>query len=144
VRLALLGGLVEKMSFFQMAPGSILSTQIPSDRSQYELYEVWFNKIDHIHTYGAAKVDFFFCHFSVFSKMEGTVFYEGNSTFVHKVPKSLYQLGTNHTTMTWLSQNHLRVDHTSIFYIYKVFQNLLVQWMVILMYPYLIKDMKVG
>jgi hypothetical protein len=86
-----------------MAPGSILSTQIPSDRSQYELYEVWFNKIDHIHTYGAAKVDFF-CHFSVFSKMEGTVFYVGISTFVHKVPKPLYQLGTNHTTMTWLSQ----------------------------------------
>ncbi len=27
---------------------------------------------------------------------------------------------------------------------YKVFKNLLVQWMVILMYPYLIKDMKVG
>ena len=34
-----------------MTPGSILSTQIPSDRSQYEPYEVWFNKIDHIHTY---------------------------------------------------------------------------------------------
>ena len=47
----LVGGLVEKMSFFQMAPGSILSTQIPSYRSQYELYEVWFNKIDLIHTY---------------------------------------------------------------------------------------------
>ena len=58
-------GMVDKMSFFQMAPGSILSTQIPLDRSQYELYEVWFNKIDHIHTYGAAKVDLF-CHFSVF------------------------------------------------------------------------------
>ena len=53
-----LGGLVEKMSFFQMTPGSILSTQIPSDRSKYELYEVWFNKIDHIHTYEAVKADF--------------------------------------------------------------------------------------
>ena len=46
----------------------------------------------------------FFCNFSVFSKMEGTVFYVGISIFVHKVPKPLYQLGTNHTTMTWLSQ----------------------------------------
>ena len=34
-----------KNVIFQMAPGSILSTQI--------------HKIDHIHTYGAAKVDFF-------------------------------------------------------------------------------------
>ena len=82
----------------------ILSTQIRLDRSQYELYEVRFNKIDHIHTYGAAKVDFCFGHFSVFSKMEGTVFYVGIRLFEHKVPKPLYQLGTNHTTMTWLSQ----------------------------------------
>ena len=55
-----LGGPVEKMSFFQMAPGSILSTQIHSDRCQYELCEVWFNKIEHIHTYGAVKVNIFF------------------------------------------------------------------------------------
>ena len=58
--LKLIGGPAPKMSFFQMAPGSILSIQIHSDRSQYELYEVWFNKIDHIHTYGAAKVNMFF------------------------------------------------------------------------------------
>ncbi len=51
-----------------MAPGSILSTQIPSDRSQYELYEIWFDKINHIHTYGAAKVDFFFAIFQYFQK----------------------------------------------------------------------------
>ena len=56
----LVGGPVEKMSFFQMAPGSILSTQIHSDRCQYELCEVWFNKIEHIHTYGAVKVNIFF------------------------------------------------------------------------------------
>ncbi len=62
----MVGGPVEKMSFFQMAPGSILSTQIPSDRSKYELYEVWFNKIDHIHTYGTAKLDFFLPFFSIF------------------------------------------------------------------------------
>ena len=37
-----------------------MSPQIHSDRSQYELYEVWFNEIDHIHTYGAAKVNMFF------------------------------------------------------------------------------------
>ena len=42
-----------------MVPGSILSIQIHSDRYQYELCEVWFNKIDHIHTYGAAKVNIF-------------------------------------------------------------------------------------
>ena len=54
-----IGGLVEKMPFFQMAPGSILSTQIHSDRCQYELCEVWFNKIEHIHTYGAVKVNIF-------------------------------------------------------------------------------------
>ena len=54
-----IGGPAQKMSFFQMAPGSILSIQIHSNRSQYELYEVWFNNIDHIHTYGAAKVNIF-------------------------------------------------------------------------------------
>ena len=43
-----------------MAPGSILSTQIHLDRCQYELCEVWFNKIEHIHTYGAVKVNIFF------------------------------------------------------------------------------------
>jgi len=43
-----------------MAPGSILSIQIHSDRAQYELHKVWFNEIDHIHTYGAAKVNMFF------------------------------------------------------------------------------------
>ena len=42
-----------------MSPGSILSTQIHSDRCQYELCDVWFNKIDHIHTYGAIKVNIF-------------------------------------------------------------------------------------
>ena len=48
-----------------MAPGSILSTKIPSDKSQYELYEFWFNKIDHIHTYGAAKVNIVFPGYSM-------------------------------------------------------------------------------
>ena len=93
---------------------------------------------------GAAKVGFF-CNFSVCSKMEGTVFYVGIRTFVHKVPKPLYQLGPNHTTMTWLSQKPPQSgSHFHLIYIYKVFKNLLVQWMVIWMYPYLIKDMKVG
>ena len=48
------------MSFFQMAPKLFLSDQTHSNRCEYELYEVWFNKIDHIHTYGAAKVNMFF------------------------------------------------------------------------------------
>ena len=32
ITLATIGGPVEKMSFFQMAPGPILSTQVHSDR----------------------------------------------------------------------------------------------------------------
>jgi hypothetical protein len=43
-----------------MAPKLFLSDQTHSNRCEYELYEVWFNKIDHIHTYGAAKVIMFF------------------------------------------------------------------------------------
>ncbi len=54
------GGLARKMSFFQMAPKLFLSDQTHSNRCEYELYEVWFNKIDHIHTYVAAKVIMFF------------------------------------------------------------------------------------
>ena len=59
-------GLVGKMPFFQMAPGSILSIQIHLYRSQYELCEVWFNMVDHIHTNGAAKVKIFSSGFSGF------------------------------------------------------------------------------
>ncbi len=55
-----LGGPARKMSFFQMAPKLFLSYQTYSNRCEYELYEVWFNKIDHIHTYVAAKVIMFF------------------------------------------------------------------------------------
>ena len=67
----MVGGPAQKMSFFQMAPGSILSIQIHSNRSQYELYEVWFNNIDHIHTYGAAKVNIFFPECSVVGFLVG-------------------------------------------------------------------------
>ena len=56
----MIGGPAQKMSFFQMAPKLFLSDQTQSNRCEYELYEVWFNKIDHIHTYGAAKVNMFF------------------------------------------------------------------------------------
>ena len=55
----LLGGPVEKMSFFQMAPGSILSTQIPSDRSQYDVYKVLSKKIGWKVSIGGVKVDIF-------------------------------------------------------------------------------------
>ena len=48
------------MTFFQIAPKLFLSDQTHSNMCEYELYEVWFNKIDHIHTYGAAKVIMFF------------------------------------------------------------------------------------
>ena len=78
-----------------MAPGSILSTQILSDRSQYELYEVWFNKIDHIHTYGAAKVIMFFSWvfysriFSGFSSSMALSFFNWPKDWFW-VPKSLH------------------------------------------------------
>jgi hypothetical protein len=52
--------LAQNFPNFHMAPGSILSIQIHPYRSQYELCEVWFNKIDHIHTYGATKVNIFY------------------------------------------------------------------------------------
>ncbi len=58
--MAMLGGPARKMSFFQMAPKLFLSDQTHSNMCEYELYEVWFNKIDHIYTYGAAKVITFF------------------------------------------------------------------------------------
>ena len=51
---------MEKCHFFLTAPGSILNIQIHSDRSQYELCEVSFNETDHIHIYGAAKVNIIF------------------------------------------------------------------------------------
>ena len=57
--LVLLGGPVEKMSFFQMAPGSILSTQIPSDRSQYDVYKFLFKKIGWKVSVGGVKADIF-------------------------------------------------------------------------------------
>ena len=109
------------MSIFQISPAYNLSTQIPSDRSQYELYEFWFNKINHIHTYGASKVDLFFCHFSEFSKMAGTIFQLGISTFLcTRSPNPCTNLVQ--TILLWYgwARNHFKVDHTSIFYIYKV------------------------
>ena len=60
VMVSVVGGPARKMSFFQMAPKLFLSDQTHSNRCKYELYEVWFNKIDHIHTYVAAKVIMFF------------------------------------------------------------------------------------
>jgi len=56
---AMVGGPVEKMSFFQMAPGSILSTQIPSDRSQYDVYKFSFKKIGWKVSVGGVKADIF-------------------------------------------------------------------------------------
>ena len=52
---------MEKRSFFQLAPGSILGIPINSNRSQYALCEGCLDKIDHIHIYRAAKVDIFCC-----------------------------------------------------------------------------------
>jgi hypothetical protein len=41
------------------------------------------------------------------------------------------------------TKNHFRLDYTSTLYIYKVFNYLPMQWMVILMQPYFIKAMEV-
>jgi hypothetical protein len=105
-----IGGPVEKMSFFQMAPGSILSIQIPSNRSQYELYEVWFNKIDLIHTYEAAKVDFFLPFFSIF-KNGGYSFLRRNRYICTQGPQTpvptwykphYYDMVEPETTFEWI------------------------------------------
>ena len=42
------------------------------------------------------------------------------------------------------TMKHFILDYTSILYIYKVFKNLLMQWMFIYMHPYFIKAMGVG
>ena len=55
----MLGGPVEKMSFFQMAPGSILSTQIPSDRFQYDVYKFLLKKNGWKVSVGGVKADIF-------------------------------------------------------------------------------------
>ena len=41
------------------------------------------------------------------------------------------------------AKNHFRLDYTSTLYIYKVFNHLPMQWMVIWMHPYFIKAMEV-
>ena len=54
-----LGGPVEKMCFFQMAPTPPLSVSICSTRCQYDILKVWLKKNDHFLTCGAAKVHIF-------------------------------------------------------------------------------------
>jgi hypothetical protein len=56
---AMLGGPVEKMCFFQMAPTPPLSVSICSTRCQYDILKVWLKKNDHFLTCGAAKVHIF-------------------------------------------------------------------------------------
>jgi hypothetical protein len=48
----LLGGPVEKMSFFQIVHMTKVSTQIHSSISQYDVYKVSSKKIDHNLTVG--------------------------------------------------------------------------------------------
>jgi hypothetical protein len=43
-----------------------------------------------------------------------------------------------------LAKNNFRLDYTSIFYIYKVFKHLTMQWMVIWMHPYFVRAVEVG
>jgi hypothetical protein len=54
-----LGGPVEKMCFFQMAPVPPPSVSICSTRCQYDILKVWLKKNDHSLTCGAAKVHIF-------------------------------------------------------------------------------------
>jgi hypothetical protein len=56
---AMIGGPVEKMCFFQMAPTPPLSVSICSTRCQYDILKVWLKKNDHFLTCGAAKVHVF-------------------------------------------------------------------------------------
>ncbi len=55
----LIGGPMEKLSFFQTAPGPILSGPNHSNSSQYDPCKVWLKNNDHFLTCGAAKVDIF-------------------------------------------------------------------------------------
>jgi hypothetical protein len=59
ITMLLLGGPVEKMCFFQMAPIPPLSVSICSTMCQYDILKVWLKKNDHFLTCGAAKVHIF-------------------------------------------------------------------------------------
>jgi len=54
------GGPVEKMSFFQIAPMTKVSTQIHSSMCQYDVYKVSSKKNEWKGSIGGVKVDFFF------------------------------------------------------------------------------------
>jgi len=58
-RMAELGGPVEKMSFFQIAPMTKVSTQIHSSMYQYDVYKVSSKKNEWKGSIGGVKVDFF-------------------------------------------------------------------------------------
>ena len=60
VPLAMLGGPVEKMSFFQIAPMTKVSTQIHSSMCQYDVYKVSSKKNEWKGSIGGVKVYFFF------------------------------------------------------------------------------------
>ena len=59
LQMMMVGGPVEKMCFFQMAPTPPLSISICSTRCQYNILKVWLKKNDHILICGAAKVHIF-------------------------------------------------------------------------------------
>jgi len=56
----LIGGPVEKMSFFHIAPMTKKSTQIHSSMCQYDLYKVSFKKNEWKGSIGGVKVNYFF------------------------------------------------------------------------------------
>ncbi len=55
------GGPEEKVPFFHIAPGPILSSPTNSNSSQYDPCKVWLKNNDHFLTCGAAKVHIFLC-----------------------------------------------------------------------------------
>jgi hypothetical protein len=57
---AVLGGPVEKMSFFQIAPITKVSTQIHSSMCQYDVYKVSSKKMSGRGPSGVSKSTFFF------------------------------------------------------------------------------------
>ncbi len=58
--LSMLGGPVEKMSFFQIAPMTKVSTQIHSSVCQYDVYKVSSKKNERKGSVRGVKVNFFF------------------------------------------------------------------------------------
>jgi hypothetical protein len=63
---------VEKMSFFQLAHMTKVSTQINSSTPQYDVYKVLFKKMSGMGPWGASKLTFL--HFGTGSGLDSKIF----------------------------------------------------------------------